>query len=689
MASFAPTSLSTFMIAALLPLIPASIGDWSWGSSPTRASCFSSPASRRKPSIGQFPAARSGLRSATGSTRRGIAVLLQPFGRRIPVTEGQGHFISFFAGGGARDSQFLNLKKTMSVPFLWDFGAATLGNIFGLVGRISNGVLSTCAGASSFVFTFLAFMLLTRLDQQLVASMFIGLFALMIVWIASEKPNSRQARAVSALIDRLLSVGTGDLASPAPKILREEMPALASAVEGLFKQVQSNIDNVHAMAMYDPVTSLPNRVHFKREADRILNARTGEDLLALLFIDLDGFKEVNDSLGHAMGDQTLALVASRLRKVVKAEVQNGSLLHPLVARLAGDEFTLLFPSIASAEDAGRIAQHVLAALCQPFEIDGQKIEMGASIGIAVSPENGEDLTSLMKAADVAMYHAKASGRSQVCVYDKALAARFEEKARLEKGLRYAVARQELELAFHPQISARSGAVVASEALVRWHHPTDGLKLPDTFIPLAEESHLIIEIGDWVTDQAVQALARWQAAGLAQRVAINVSPRQVERSGFFDKLRAKIARAGAPMSMLELEFTEMLAMHCSEDIMREILGLRADGVSIAIDDFGSGYSNLALMKDLAVDRVKIDRRLIDDIDTSESARTIVSSVIHLVHGLGAEVVGEGVARIEQYQVLRALGCDLVQGFAFAKPMSEPDFIRWVSDHAGVSQRARIA
>jgi diguanylate cyclase (GGDEF)-like protein len=569
-------------------------------------------------------------------------------------------------------------------------GAAVLVKIFAFIGRISSGVLSACAGISSFVFTFVAFLLLTRLDQQLVASMFIGMFALLVVWVASEKPNSRQARAVSSLIDRLLSVGAGDLTSPAPKILREEMPGLASAVEGLFRQVQSNIDNVHAMAMYDPVTSLPNRMHFKREADRILHARAGDDLLALLFIDLDGFKEVNDNLGHAMGDQTLALVASRLRKVVKEEVQGGSLLHPLVARLAGDEFTLLFPLLSAPEDAERIARRVLVALCQPFEMDGQKIEMGASIGIALCPENGDDLTSLMKAADVAMYHAKASGRSRVCVYDADLATRFNEKARLEKGLRHAVARHELELVFQPQISARNGSVVAAEALVRWHHPTDGVKLPETFIPLAEESHLIIEIGDWVTDQAVQALARWQAAGLPQRVTINVSPKQVERSGFFEKVRAKVARTGAPMSMLELEFTEMLAMHCSDDIMREILALRADGVSIAIDDFGSGYSNLALMKDLAVDRVKIDRRLISDIDSSENARTIVSSVIHLVHGLGAQVVGEGVERVEQYQVLRALGCDIVQGFAFAKPMGEPDFIRWVADHAGASaQQARIA
>ncbi|HKT14995.1 MAG TPA: EAL domain-containing protein [Allosphingosinicella sp.] len=561
--------------------------------------------------------------------------------------------------------------------------------MFVIVSRISNGVLSVCAGVSSFLFTLAACLLLTSVDQQLAASIAIGLLALLVVWIASEKPNSRQARAVSALIDRLLAVETGDLASPAPAVLRNEMPALASAVDALFKQVQSNIENVHVMAMYDPVTSLPNRVHFKREADRILHARKDADTLAVLFIDLDGFKEVNDSLGHAQGDQTLALVAARLRRVVKAEVENGSLLHPLIARLAGDEFTLLFPSLGARGEAERIARGVLAALCEPFEMAGQKIEMGASIGIALCPDHGADLTSLMKAADIAMYHAKDSGRSQVCVYDAALAAAFDEKARIEKALRQAVARKEFELAFHPQLSVRTGAVVAGEALVRWNHPIEGVKLPKSFIPVAEESGLILEIGGWVIEQAALAIARWQAAGMPQRVTINISPRQIERADFFTQLRATMASAGAPLSMLELEFTETLAMRCNEALLQGIAALRADGVTIAIDDFGSGYSNLARMKDMAIDRVKIDPRLVSDIDSSDAARTIVSSVIHLVHGLGAEVVGEGVERMEQYDVLRVLGCDFVQGFAFADPMSEPDFISWVTARSDTPRRARTA
>jgi len=570
-----------------------------------------------------------------------------------------------------------------------DFGAVTLQRVIGIVGRISNGVLSVCAGVSSFIFTLLGYLIVRDFDEQLVASLFIGLFALLVVWVASEKPNSSQARAISALVDRLLAVGTGDLKTPPPAILRDQMPALASAVEGLFEQVRSNLDNVHAMAMYDPVTSLPNRVHFKREAERILKTRLRDGKLALLFIDLDGFKEVNDSLGHAQGDQTLALVASRLRAVVKDEVRCGAVTHPLIARLAGDEFTLLFSSVAGPEQAEQIARRVLAALCEDFAIGEQTVKLGASIGVALCPQHGGDLPGLMKAADVAMYHAKASGRSQVCVYDAALAAALAHKARIERELRQAVARGEFALVYHPQVCARSGAVVAGEALIRWHHPRDGILLPESFIAIAEESSLIAEIGDWVVDEAAHVVARWHAAGMTQRVTINISPKQLDRSDFFARLRQGLAQAGAPASMIELEFTETLAMQCGDDLLREIAEAQAAGISIAIDDFGSGYSNLARMKDMPINRVKLDSSLTRDLDSCENGRTIVSSVIHLVHGLGAEVVAEGVERREQIDVLRALGCDLIQGYAFATPMGEEDFLDWLGAQSGQPRRILTA
>jgi diguanylate cyclase (GGDEF)-like protein len=558
--------------------------------------------------------------------------------------------------------------------------------------RISNWILSVFAGMAAFVFTFLGFLLLSGIDQQLAASMLMGVFALMLVWIAAEKPNSQHARAVSALIDRLLAVRSGDLTSSAPPLLRREMPELAAAVDGLFEQVRSNLENVNAMAMYDPVTALPNRVHFRREADRILKARPADDCTALLFVDLDGFKEVNDHLGHAQGDQVLVMVADRLRAVVKAEIEAGAGSPPLLARLAGDEFTLLLPDVGGRAAAELIAERALAALSEPFRSGHALIEMGASIGVAIAPDHGADLTVLMKAADIAMYHAKASGRSRVCLFDTQLGEAVEEKARNQAALRRALHRDEFELAFQPQICMRTGAVIGAEALIRWNHPSGSVRMADSFIEVAEASSLILDIGDWVIDAAAQALGRWRVAGQAQRIALNVSPRQLERKDFFPRLRETLHRSSTAPWVLELEFTESTDMHCSEAVLAELEALRAQGVSIAIDGFGSGQSSLARIREMPVDRVKLDRSLVGEIDSSARARDIVTAVVHLVHGLGCEAIADGVERQEQVDVLRAVGCDSIQGYPLAEPMTEGAFLRWLreqdrSDQASAARRIR--
>ena len=466
-----------------------------------------------------------------------------------------------------------------------------------LFGRLKNFLISLMAGLAAFVFTLAGYLMLRDFGAQIAGSVGLGLFALVIVWIVAERPNSGQARAFAALTDRLMAVRAGDLTSPAPPVVQSEMPELAAAVDGLFEQVRSNLDNAQAMAMYDPVTSLPNRVHFKREADRMLKAREQGKRLALLFIDLDGFKEVNDSLGHAMGDHVLMIVADRLREVVKSETRATARAQPLLARLAGDEFTLLFPAVLGEDEAKRIADRALAALNEPYISDGQKIDMGASIGVALCPRDGEDLTTLMKAADIAMYHAKASGRSQVCIYSPKLAAAFEEKAVTEREIHAGLRRGEFELAFQPQVSTRNGAIVAGEALVRWNHPEGGVRLPESFLRVAEDSNLVAEVGDWIVDSVAATLGRWQAAGLTQRLTFNVSSRQVERADFFKRLRAGMSVTGSPAWLLEIELSETMAMRCSESVLAELAALRKAGVSIALDDFGSGYSNLGRLKDM--------------------------------------------------------------------------------------------
>jgi diguanylate cyclase len=551
--------------------------------------------------------------------------------------------------------------------------------------KLGNLLMSVCAGIAAFIFTLVAFLLLKSFDEQLVASMTIGLFALLIVWVASEKPNSGHARAVAALIDRLLKVGSGDLSSPAPEPLRRAMPALAAAVDGLFEQVRSTLDDARAMALYDPVTSLPNRVHFRREADRILKARQPGDKVALLFIDLDGFKEVNDRLGHAQGDQVLMMVAERLRQVVEAETEAGGLSQTLLARLAGDEFTLLLPTVSDAREAERIAHLCLTLLRQPYETPRQPIEMGASIGVALCPRHGIDLTVLMKAADIAMYHAKGSGRSQVCIYHERLTAAIEEKATLEKAFRDALSRNELQLVFQPQLCARTNAVVAGEAVLLWDDPVDGLKLPGR----TEEGEAAAELSEWMFDGVMAAVGRWHAAGMTQRLQLELSGVQLDRTDFFKRFRAALSASGAPASLIELKIGEALIARCSETVLRELAALRSDGVAVALADFGSGACGIGRVKNLPLDRVQLDRLLTDEVDTCDEARTIVTSLIHLIHGVGCEAVADGVQRAQQFEVLRAIGCDVIQGYTFPELMREAEFAEWIRASSADQRLPRTA
>ena len=540
------------------------------------------------------------------------------------------------------------------------------------VGKISNRVLSVMAGVSAFILTLLGFILLGSLNQQVAASVVFGLFALTIVWMAAERPNSAHARAVASLIDRLMAVSRGDLASPAPSALKREMPALAAAVEGLFAQVRSNLDDAQAMAMYDPVTALPNRVHFRSEAERILGSR--DSGAALLFIDLDGFKEVNDRLGHAQGDQVLVMVANRLRVVLKAEVADGTLAPPVLARLAGDEFTMLLPEVSTRDEAERIATVALAALAEPFKPAGQSVLIGGSIGIALAPEHGADLTSLMKAADIAMYHAKASGRSRLCSYEPSLARASEERAALEASVRRAVEHHELELVFEPRLCLRTGAITAAEAQVRWNSES-GSRLLSSEEAMLQETGLAVRLGDWTLDAVSGALSRWREAGLDHRLCFPVAARQFERLDFIQRLRGVLVRAGNPPWGVEIQLNEAAASGCDKWVTAELERLRGDGVEVCVSEFGSGRARLSGFATLPMRRVRLDSGVVAEIDRSERARSVAASLIHLVHGLGCEAVAAGVERQDQVEVLRALGCDSLQGFPGVAPMPEDAFLAW--------------
>jgi diguanylate cyclase (GGDEF)-like protein len=547
----------------------------------------------------------------------------------------------------------------------------------GTTQKVSNAILSCAAGLASFLFSLTALIYITEFDTKIIAALAAGMFCLLISYVASERPNSESARALSALCDRLLAVEDGDLVSPAPPSLQRTIPKLASAVDTLFTAVRASIENAHALGMYDPVTSLPNRLHFRSEADKLLGEAAKGAQPAMLFVDLDRFKSVNDSLGHARGDQLLIMVANRLRVVVNAEFAGVAQSRPLLARLAGDEFTIFCPNVDSAEDVERLARRVAVAIAEPFELCGHSVDIGASVGVALSPQHGTSIESLMRAADIAMYRAKSSGGGQHCLFNDGLAAEHQQKVETEKALTEAVQRGNFVLAFQPQMSLVTGRLVGVEALLRWNHPRDGIRMPATFIPVAEHTGVIAEIGDWVISEVAAVLSGWQRQGLDLRLAFNISPRQVDRPDFFLRLRQAFADADVPLSRIELEFTESAAMEVSEAVLAEIAALRADGAIIAIDDFGTGYSNLARLRSMPLDRVKLDPSLIVDIESSEKARVIVQAVMQLIKGVGCEVVAEAVETVAQADILRAMGCETVQGFIFATPMFEDEFVAWAA------------
>src|SRR5215213_10200490 len=367
----------------------------------------------------------------------------------------------------------------------------------GTAQKISNAILSCTAGVASFLFSLTALLCITEFDAQLIAALVAGTFCLLISYIASERPNSESARALSALADRLMAVESGDLVSPAPAVLKVANPKLAAAVDTLFSEVRASIENAHALGMYDPVTSLPNRLHFRSEADKLLGEAKNGTRCAMLFVDLDRFKMVNDSLGHARGDQLLIMVANRLRVVVNAEFGGNARLRPILARLAGDEFTIFFPEVKSIEEIERVARRVTASISESFELSSHSVDIGASIGVAIAPDHGITIEALMRAADIAMYRAKSRGGGQHWLFDQSLAAEHQRKIDTEVALTEAVQRGEFVLAFQPQLSLVTGEVSGAEALLRWNHPRDGLRLPGTFIPVAETTGLIGEIGEWV------------------------------------------------------------------------------------------------------------------------------------------------------------------------------------------------
>ena len=416
---------------------------------------------------------------------------------------------------------------------------------------------------------------------------------------------------------------------------------------------------LHHLAHFDPLTGLPNRLLFNDRLTQALErARRGGTRCALLFLDLDNFKTINDTLGHSSGDLLLQTVTARMRELLRRV--------DTMARLGGDEFVILLDGIERPEDGARIAKKQLDVLAQPVDLGGERVSISASIGMSLFPDDGLDAATLIKAADTAMYQAKAQGRNRFCFHTPEMAAQAAERMNLEQGLRRALPGGELLLHFQPQVSLVDGRLTGVEALARWPRPDSAPISPERFIPIAEDTGLIDPLGRWVLEEACRQGAEWRRLGWTGRLAVNVSGRQLANEQFAETVGAALAASGFPASALELEITEssLLAIERNRSALSRLKQL---GLQIAIDDFGTGYSSLSVLKHLPIDRLKIDRSFVKDLPGSADDTAIVDAICALARTLGLSLVAEGVETPEQRDLLRQLGCEEGQGYWFSRPL----------------------
>ncbi len=427
------------------------------------------------------------------------------------------------------------------------------------------------------------------------------------------------------------------------------------------------------LAYFDALTGLPNRQSFIDRVDReVARAEGANRRLGVLFMDLDGFKGVNDTLGHSAGDLMLQSAAERLQQGLRASdlVSRGcnQASDVELARLGGDEFTALILDVAQPEDALAIAQRVLELMRQPFSVCGRQVLMTASIGIAVYPEDGANGATLLKHADTAMYHAKELGRDNCQYYSAALTELAMQRMELSAGLRQAVERGEFSLAYQPQVDANTGRIVSVEALIRWQHPIRGTVLPLDFIALAEANGLIVPIGQWVLRTACGEAAHWQAEGHELRVAVNLSPLQFRDANLVEVVREALTASGLAPHLLELEITESALMEDTSSTFATLIALRGLGVRVALDDFGTGYSSMSYLKRMPLSNLKIDRSFIDGLPHDADDFAIVRAIVSLAKSLGLKVTAEGVETPEQVSTLKKMACDVLQGYHFSRPVA---------------------
>jgi diguanylate cyclase (GGDEF)-like protein/PAS domain S-box-containing protein len=431
---------------------------------------------------------------------------------------------------------------------------------------------------------------------------------------------------------------------------------------------RKNEETIRQLAFYDPLCGLPNRALFNdRLIQELAKARRHKSLLAIMFVDIDRFKIVNDTLGHRVGDLLLKAVSGRLKTAIRES--------DTVSRLGGDEFIILFPDISHARDISAIAKKVLVKLSQVFVINEMEVYITASIGISFFPESGDDMEALIRNADAAMYYAKEQGRNNYQFYTSEISQNAVEKLKLQGNLRKALKQNEFLMHYQPQVDLRSGRIVGAEALVRWQHPDYGLVGPKKFIPLAEESGLISSIGEFLLFTACAQTKAWQEAGFSQiRMAVNISTYQLVQKGFLKFLTTLLKEIDLEPKYLELEFTESVVLQHSDLVAETLRELASLGIQCAVDDFGTGYSALSYLKYLPLQRLKLDQSFVGALTIDPNDEAISKAIIAMAHDLNLKVTAEGVETVQQLEFLRAHDCDEAQGFLFSEPLPAKDFVQ---------------
>ena len=472
------------------------------------------------------------------------------------------------------------------------------------------------------------------------------------IWIIEDVTERRNAverlKQLNEELEQRVKARTDELARANDK-LKEEVDERMQAEE-----------RARHLSLHDALTGLPNRrLLYDRLAHALAQARRERWQVAVIFLDLDRFKNINDTLGHAAGDDVLREMSRRLNGAVRDS--------DTVARVGGDEFVIVLSHTQVETDLVPIAAKLMAELSVPCNVGERELRVTPSIGVSVFPEDGDDPTKLLSYADAAMYHAKASGRRNVQFYAASMSAVLQARLKLENDLHLALPRNELELYYQPRIDFASGTVIGYEALLRWNHPEDGLIQPSTFIPIAEDSGLIIPIGEWVISEACQQMKRWRATQFeVQSMAVNLSARQFFDSSLPERVQQALLASDLRPEQLELEITESILMANTEETMSLFARLRRLGVKLSIDDFGTGFSSLAYLKRFHVDNLKIDHSFVRDIGTDSDDAAIVRAIVNLAQSLQLRVIAEGVETREQLDFLAACGCQEAQGFYFAHP-----------------------